>query len=73
MRADIATDLERLGVPLLDLLDGGHVAEVVGQLIELLDPVCEAHGEFLCLPHGLWHSRSRFRESTPHLQGTGWL
>ena len=28
--------LEGLSVPVLDLVDGGHVAEVVGKLVELL-------------------------------------
>ena len=33
--------LEGLGVPVLDLVDGRHVAEVVGELVELLDSVLE--------------------------------
>ena len=41
------THLEGLSVPVLDLVDGGHVAEVVGKLVELLYSVGEADGELL--------------------------
>ena len=40
--------LEGLSVPVLDLVDGGHVAEVVRELVELLYPVGETDREFLC-------------------------
>ena len=35
------TDLEGLGIPVLDLVDGGHFSEMMGELVELLDSVCE--------------------------------
>jgi hypothetical protein len=37
--------LERLGVPVLDPLDRGHVAEAIGELLELLDTVGQADGQ----------------------------
>lgn len=39
--------LERLRVPLLHLSDGLHLAEVVRELIELLDTVGKPDREFL--------------------------
>ena len=41
------THLERLGIPVFDFLNGWHVAEVVRQLVELLDPVSEANWQLL--------------------------
>ena len=32
--------LERLGIPVLHFLDRRHVAEVVRELVELLDTMC---------------------------------
>ena len=43
------TDLEGLGIPVLDLVDGGHVAEIVGKLVKLLDSVSEANRKLLCM------------------------
>ncbi len=37
--------LERLGVPVLDPLDRGHIAEAIGELLELLDTVGQADGQ----------------------------
>jgi hypothetical protein len=35
-------NLEGLGIPVLDLSYGRHIAEIVGKLIELLDTMGEA-------------------------------
>ena len=43
----LGAHLERLRVPVLDLGDGRHVAEVVRKLVELLYSVGEAYREFL--------------------------
>ena len=40
--------LEGLGVPVLDLVDGRHVAEVVGELVEFPYPVGKTNREFFC-------------------------
>lgn len=45
---ETGTYLERLCIPLLDLLDAGHLVEVVRQLVELLDAVRESDRQFLC-------------------------
>jgi len=37
-----------LGIPELDLLDGGHGAEVVRQLIKFFDTVSQTHRQLLC-------------------------
>jgi hypothetical protein len=42
------TDLEGLGIPVLDLPYGGHGMEVVWQLVELLYAMGETDREFLC-------------------------
>ena len=50
------TYLERLGVPVLDFLDGRHVAQIVRELVEFFDSVGETDGEFLCW---VWVSMGR--------------
>jgi hypothetical protein len=46
-REDDETDLERLGIPVLDLSYRRHVAEIVWQLIKLFDTMCKANGKLL--------------------------
>jgi len=41
------TDLERLGIPVLDLAYRRHIAEIVWQLIKLFDTMCKANGKLL--------------------------
>lgn len=40
------THLEALCIPPLDLFDTRHLVESMRQLVELLDPMCEANGKF---------------------------
>ena len=47
------TYLERLGIPVLDFLNGRHVAKIVRQLVELFDSVGETYGKFLCVRKGV--------------------
>lgn len=42
------TDLERLGIPILDFLDGRHFAEIVREFIEFFDSVCKPDWQFFC-------------------------
>lgn len=42
------THVERLAVPVLDLLDRRHLAEIVRQLVELLGAMGKTDGELLC-------------------------
>lgn len=39
---------ERLRIPVLDLFDRGHMAEIMGQLVELFDTMGQTYREFLC-------------------------
>jgi len=53
--------LEGLRIPVLDLFDGGHLAEAIRQLPQVLDPVRETDGEFLgeelrCTEKSAWNS-----------------
>lgn len=53
------TYLEGLRIPVLDLFDGRHLAESIGQLAQILDSMCQANGELLgeelrCAEEGAW-------------------
>lgn len=43
----VGTYLEGLGIPIVDLLDRGHLTEPIGQGLELLHPVGESYGQLL--------------------------
>jgi hypothetical protein len=67
----MGTDLERLGIPVLDLSYGRHVAEIMWQLVKLLDTMCEADGKLLWV--GIKSESVGWREyGVSHLRGTGW-
>jgi hypothetical protein len=36
-----------LRIPILDFVDGGHLIEAIGEVVELLDAVRKADGELL--------------------------
>jgi hypothetical protein len=38
--------LKRLSIPVLDLLNGGHFAESIGEFSKVLNTMCETNGEF---------------------------
>ena len=74
MRPD--TNLERLGIPVLDLLNAWHMAEVMRELIELLYAVGKPDRQLLCSP-----ARTREPSATrvttgkrlgADQRGTGW-
>ena len=44
---EMVTHLERLGIPVLDPLYGGHVAYIMGEVIEFSGAVRESNWEFL--------------------------
>lgn len=46
-RAEEGAYLEGLSIPVLDFVDGRHVAEVVWELVELFYSVSETDGKFL--------------------------
>lgn len=53
------TYLERLGIPVLDFLNGRHFAESIRQLAQILDSMCQADGELLgeelrCTEESAW-------------------
>lgn len=45
--AATVTYLERLSIPVFDLVDGGHVAELMRKLVELFHSVRQPNGELL--------------------------
>jgi hypothetical protein len=34
------TNLERLRIPVLHLVDGGHLIEAIGEIVEFFDAMC---------------------------------
>lgn len=50
---ETAAHLEGLDIPVLDFLDGGHVAEIVGKFIEFFGTVCQSDRELLFTCRGL--------------------
>jgi len=38
---------ERLGIPVLYFVDGGHSAEIVRQFVQFLDTMSQTHRKFL--------------------------
>ena len=44
----VITDLEALGIPMLDFVDAWGVVEVVRQLVEFADTVCQSNWKLLC-------------------------
>jgi hypothetical protein len=65
------THLEGLGIPVLDLLDGRHVAEVMWQLIEFFHSMSQAYRQLLCCT--VKNSIFSIVKTPAHPTRTGWL